>query len=192
LKLRNALRGTAVPTPLMLVHLMSASGMPSRADGDDDDRRESGFSTRPNARGSARDRQCRRRVAAFALYLLLAINSTIISLTLLTLMMARAFGWRVTAGDRRAAVVLVAFNSVMIVLSSSLLSDEGALAFWVGRLTQFAIAGAFAVEMMILLWPAKERRTLQAPPAGTHDFLSHSGGATHGSDERNACPRCGD
>lgn len=29
LKLRNALLGTAVPTPLMLVHLMSASGMPS-------------------------------------------------------------------------------------------------------------------------------------------------------------------
>lgn len=51
---------------------------------------------------------------------------------LLTLMMARAFGWRVTAGDRRAAVVLVAFNSVLIVLSSSLISDDRALAFCVG------------------------------------------------------------
>jgi hypothetical protein len=88
-------------------------------------------------------------------------------------------------------VLVVASNSVLMVLSSSLLSDEGALAFWVGRLTQVVIVGAFAVGMMILLWPAKERRTRQASQRA-HDFLSHSGGASHGPDERNACPRYDD
>ncbi len=102
-------------------------------------------------------------IASLALFLLLVLNPSVVTLTLILLVAALAFGWRITAGDPMAAVVLVAFNAMMIVFSSSLVSDNGTFSIWVTRLTQFLIAGAFAIGMMALLWPRNDKPAQKAP-----------------------------
>jgi hypothetical protein len=91
-----------------------------------------------------------------------------VSLALLAALTGMAFGWWISAGGAMAPVLLVACNATFIVLSSSLMSDQGTVAVWVTRLTQFVIAGAFAIGMMTLMWPVREPATLQrATPTST-------------------------
>lgn len=98
-------------------------------------------------------------IASLAIFVLLTLHPSIVTLTLLMLLAALAFGSRISVGDPMAAVALVAFNATLIVLSSSLLSDQGTFSIWMSRLMQFVFAGAFAIGMMTLLWP---RRSLEA------------------------------
>jgi hypothetical protein len=51
----------------------------------------------------------------------------------------------------------------LIVLTSSLMSDEGTFGVWVTRMTQFVIAGAFAIGMMTLLWPRDSESAARVP-----------------------------
>lgn len=155
--LRSALLGTAILAPLMLAHLMFglAHALPvliatvmivASLD----------FH---RGRGQALALVIGNLAGGFAslvLFLLLTLQPSVVTLTLLILAAALAFAWRITAADPMAAVVLVAFNAMLIVFSASLLSDQGTFAIWVTRLTQFLIAGAFSIGMMTLLWPRKE------------------------------------
>ena len=74
---------------------------------------------------------------------LLAMQPSLPTLTLLTALLGLAYGWRISAGDPMAPVVLVACNATLIVFTSSLLSDTGTLSVWVTRLTQFVVGGRF-------------------------------------------------
>ena len=162
--LKNALLGTAILTPLMLVYLMFgiADALPVLigsvmivANLDfRSGRKQAVALVIGNTAGG---------IASLALFLLLVLNPSVVTLTLILLVAALAFGWRITAGDPMAAVVLVAFNAMMIVFSSSLLSDNGTFSIWVTRLTQFLIAGAFAIGMMALLWPRNDKPAQKAP-----------------------------
>jgi hypothetical protein len=167
LKMRGAVLGTAVLTPLMLLYLMFGltSALPvliattmivmnldfHRG------RMQAIALVAGNVGGG---------IAALVVFLLLATESSIVSLTLLTGFTALAFGWRIAAGDKLAPVVLVACNATLIVLSSSLMSGQGTFDVWMTRLTQFVIAGAFAIGMMVLLWPRSASGTAPAPATG--------------------------
>jgi hypothetical protein len=164
LKMKSALLGTVVLVPLMLLHLMFglANSLPvlvatvmivvnldfHRG------RMQAMALVAGNVGGG---------LVALALFLLFAVEPSILSLALLVALAALAFGWRISAGDPMAPVLLVACNATLIVLTSSLLSDQGTFAVWMTRLTQFVIAGAFAIGMMVLLWPVREPSTQQAP-----------------------------
>ena len=164
LALKSALLGTAILTPLMLVYLMFgiADALPVLigsvmivANLDfRSGRKQAVALVIGNTAGG---------IASLALFLLLVLNPSVVTLTLILLVAALAFGWRITAGDPMAAVVLVAFNAMMIVFSLSLLSDSGTFSIWVTRLTQFMIAGAFAIGMMALLWPRNDKPAQKAP-----------------------------
>ncbi|HEX4971258.1 MAG TPA: DUF2955 domain-containing protein [Steroidobacteraceae bacterium] len=153
-RLRSALLGTAILTPLMLLYLMFgiADALPvlvattmivvnldfKRG------RMQAVALVAGNIGGG---------IAALVLIVLLAMHRSLISLTLLTALMALAFGWRIAARDALAPILLVACNAALIVFTSTLLTDKGTVDLWVTRLTQFVVAGAFTVGMMTLLWP---------------------------------------
>lgn len=162
LRLKSALLGTAVLAPLMLLYLMFGltNALPVliattmiAVNLDFHRGRMQAFAMVAGNVGGG--------IVALALFLLLAMEPSIFSLTLLTALTALAFGWRISAGDPMAPVVLVACNATLIVLSSSLVSDQGTFTVWVTRLTQFAIAGVFAIGMMTLMWPVRETSTAQ-------------------------------
>lgn len=71
----------------------------------------------------------------------------------LLLLVLLGFGQRIVAGGPLAGVALIACNAMLIIFGSALASGTGTLAIWLLRLFQFALAGAFAVAMMSLLWP---------------------------------------
>lgn len=154
-RLKSALLGTAMLTPLMLLYLMFgitdalpvlvATTMIAVNLDFQRGRMQAIALVAGNIAGG---------IVALAFIVLLAMQSSLLSLTLLTALLALAYGWRISAGDPLAPVVLVACNATLIVFTSSLLSDTGALSVWVTRLTQFVVAGAFAIGMMTLLWPA--------------------------------------
>lgn len=73
-------------------------------------------------------------------------------LAVLLFLVLLGFGQWITRGGANGAVALVACNAALIVLGSAIASGPGSLSVWLIRLSQFAIAGAFAVGMMSLLW----------------------------------------
>jgi hypothetical protein len=94
---------------------------------------------------------------ALVLIVLLAIQPSLVWLTLLVALMGLAFGWRISAGDALAPILLVACNATLIVFTSTLLTDKGTVDVWVTRLTQFVVAGAFTIGMMTLMWPRNDK-----------------------------------
>ena len=73
-------------------------------------------------------------------------------LALLLFVVLLGFGQRIAAGGPVAGVALIACNAMLIIFSSAIASGPGSLALWLVRLFQFALAGAFAVGMMNLVW----------------------------------------
>lgn len=73
-------------------------------------------------------------------------------LALLLFVVLLGFGQRIAAGGPGAGVALIACNAMLIIFSSAIASGPGSLALWLVRLFQFALAGAFAVGMMNLVW----------------------------------------
>lgn len=86
------------------------------------------------------------------LHTLLLTTPSLPFLALLLFPVLLAFGQRISAGGPAAAVALIACNAMLIILSSAIASGPGSLALWLTRLSQFALAGAFAMGMMHLLW----------------------------------------
>jgi hypothetical protein len=62
------------------------------------------------------------------------------------------FGQRVSAAGPAAGVALLACNAMLIILSTAISSESASLSLWLIRVLQFALAGAFAVGMMSLIW----------------------------------------
>lgn len=73
-------------------------------------------------------------------------------LAILLFLVLLGFGQRIVAGGAMGAVALVACNAMLIILSSAIASGPGSLSLWLARLSQFALAGAFAVGTMHLVW----------------------------------------
>lgn len=73
-------------------------------------------------------------------------------LALLLFLVLLGFGQRIAAGGPAAAVAVIACNGMLIIFGSAIASGPGSLALWLTRLFQFALAGAFAVGMMNMLW----------------------------------------
>jgi hypothetical protein len=161
-----ALLGTAILAPLMLVFLMFglANALPvliatvmivTSLDFNKGRMQAVGLAVGNFAGG----------LVSLALFLLLVIHPSVISLTLLVLLAALLFGWQITSPHPLAPIAVVAFNATLIVFSSSLLTDTGTFSIWITRVTQFLLAGAFAIGMMVLLWP----RSLESTPAASND-----------------------
>jgi hypothetical protein len=85
-------------------------------------------------------------------------------LTLLLFVALLGLGRRIVDGGNAAAVAVVACNAMLIILGTAIASGTGSLSLWMARLFQFALAGAFAVGMMSLMWPVMTARH-PAPPA---------------------------
>jgi Protein of unknown function (DUF2955) len=166
LALKSALMGTAIMMPVMLVYLMfgltdglpvlTTTAMIVLAMDYQRGRRQALALVLANMAGG---------LASLLLMMLLVGHPSITTLTLIILGAALVFGWGITSGSPMAAAVLpTAFNATLIVFTSSLLSEDGTFFLWVKRLSQFLIAGAFAIGMMTLLWPRKsDERTIQTP-----------------------------
>lgn len=112
------------------------------------------------------------------LHALLLATPSLPVMALMLFLVLLGFGQRVAAGGPVAAVALIACNAMLIIFSLAIASGPGSLALWLGRLFQFALAGAFAVGMMNLLWhrtfpvrpprPDRDRPGSGADPAPQH------------------------
>lgn len=91
-------------------------------------------------------------VLALLIHVLLLTTPSLPFLALLLFVVLLAFGQRIGAGGPSASVALIACNAMLIILSSAIASGPGTLSIWLTRLLQFALAGAFAVGMMNLIW----------------------------------------
>ena len=86
------------------------------------------------------------------LHSVLLTTPSLLFLALMLFAVLLEFGQRIAAGGPVAGVALIACNAMLIIFSSAIASGPGSLALWLIRLFQFALAGAFAVGMMHLLW----------------------------------------
>ena len=164
LALRSALLGTAIVAPLMLLYLMFglAEALPALI-------ATVMIVSSLNLQGGRKQAlglvlaNIAGGIASLALILMLVLNPSLATFTLVLLAGSLIIGSRITRGDPMAALVVVAFNACLIVFSSSIGSDSGTFSIWLTRLTHFLIAGAFAVGMMALLWPrdAQQTKTLE-------------------------------
>ncbi len=86
------------------------------------------------------------------MHTLLLTTPSLPFLALLLFLVLLGFGQRIAGGGPAAAVAVIACNAMLIIFGSAIASGPGSLALWLTRLFQFALAGAFAVGMMNLLW----------------------------------------
>ncbi|MHA6205964.1 DUF2955 domain-containing protein [Dyella soli] len=85
-------------------------------------------------------------------YTLVAFIPTLPFFALLLFLVLFGFGQRIAAGGPTAVVALIACNTMLIILGSALASGPGSSLLWLTRLSQFVLAGVFAVSMLNLLW----------------------------------------
>ncbi len=81
-------------------------------------------------------------------------------LALLLFLATLGFGQRIAAGGPMKPVAVIACNAMLIILGSAIASGPSSLSLWLVRLFQFALAGAFAVGMMSLVWHRATLRRL--------------------------------
>ncbi|MGZ8349210.1 MAG: DUF2955 domain-containing protein [Allosphingosinicella sp.] len=91
------------------------------------------------------------------LYLLLQIAPSLVTLALLAFVAAMAFAVRIDRGGPGGAVAVIACNTSLIILTSAMASGPTSSGLWITRLAQFALACAFAIGMMILVWGRNDR-----------------------------------
>lgn len=101
-------------------------------------------------------------VLSLLVYWLLTTTPVLPFLGLLLFVVLLGFGQRIVAGGAVAPVAVIACNAMLIILGTTIASGPGSLTIWLTRLSQFVIAGAFAVGMMSLLW---HRAAPSAPSA---------------------------
>ena len=93
-------------------------------------------------------------------YVLLAVVPSLITLAVIIFLIATAFAILIERGGPRAAVALLTCNSTLIILSTAIANPSSSSGVWITRLLQFAIACAFAIGMMVLVWSRKPRPTV--------------------------------
>jgi uncharacterized membrane protein YgaE (UPF0421/DUF939 family) len=95
-------------------------------------------------------------------YILLSMSPTLVTLTLITFLIATAFAIRIDKGGPGAAIALITCNSTLIILSTAIANPSASSGVWITRLLQFAFACTFAISMMILVWSRKPRLAVAA------------------------------
>jgi hypothetical protein len=100
----------------------------------------------------------------WCLHLVLLTTPTLPFLGLLLLLAMIGFARRILAGGALGAVALVACNAALIIFGTALATGPASVMVWLTRLGQFALAGAFALGMMQLLW---QRFSAAAPAAAS-------------------------
>ena len=88
-------------------------------------------------------------------FLLLGLAPSLVTLALITFLIASAFAIRIDKGGPGAAIALLTCNSGLIILSTAILNPSTSSGVWLTRLMQFAFACLFAVGMMSLVWRKK-------------------------------------
>ncbi|HSD17953.1 MAG TPA: DUF2955 domain-containing protein [Thermomonas sp.] len=104
----------------------------------------------------------------FAMHATLLTTPNLAFLTLLLFVVLLGFARRIVAGGPSAGVAVIACNAMLIIFSSAIASGPGSLALWLARVFQFALAGAFAVGMMHLLWHLAMARRAAPPNPAVH------------------------
>jgi hypothetical protein len=160
LALRNAVLATAILAPLMLMYLMfgNVSGLPAlvatvmivasldvRAS-----RKQALGYVKANLAGG---------LFSIVLIFAMSLNPSLATFTLVMLAASLMAGWRITRGDAVGALMVVALNACIIVLSSSIGASSGIVEVWLTRLSQFLMAAAVSAGMMALLWPRDTQAT---------------------------------
>jgi hypothetical protein len=95
---------------------------------------------------------------AVAAFYLLRIAPTLPVLALIIFIIGVAFGGEIVKGGARGGAALVGYNSTMVIFGLALLKGASNSGTWGARVVQFAIAGIFAVGMMVLLMPLAKRK----------------------------------
>jgi len=90
-------------------------------------------------------------VLGLVLHTMLLVAPNLVVLAALLFVVLLGFGQRIFAGGPAAPVAVITCNSMLIILSLTIVSGSGSLSVWLTRLFQFALAGAFAVGMMSLI-----------------------------------------
>ena len=83
---------------------------------------------------------------------LLLTTPSLLFLALLLFVVTLGFGQRIFSSGPAAQPAVVACNGMLIILGSSISAGTGSLSLWLTRVLLFALAGAFAVGLMSLLW----------------------------------------
>jgi hypothetical protein len=91
----------------------------------------------------------------FTAFLLLGMAPSLVTLALITFLIAAAFAIRIDKGGPAAAVALITCNSTLIILSTAIANPSSSSGVWLTRLVQFAFACLFAIGMMSLVWRKK-------------------------------------
>lgn len=86
------------------------------------------------------------------LYAVLYVMPGLWLLGMLCFTVLLVYGGAIAKGGPIAAVLLIACNATLIILSSAIASGPVPISIWLARLFQFAIAGAFSVTVMSLFW----------------------------------------
>jgi len=89
---------------------------------------------------------------AFLSSALLQAAPSLITLTLITFLVAFLFAVRIERGGAGGAVGLITFNQAMVLFSLSLVPGGSSPGLWMTRLVQFGMACIFAIGMMSLLF----------------------------------------
>jgi len=90
-----------------------------------------------------------------AAFMLLGMAPFLITLALITFLIACAFAIRIDKGGPGAAIALLTCNSFLIIFSTAIANPSASSGVWVTRLLQFALACLFAISMMSLVWRKK-------------------------------------
>jgi len=85
----------------------------------------------------------------------LAMAPSLITLALITFLIACAFAIRIDKGGPSAAIALLTCNSGLIILSTAIANPSASSGIWLTRLLQFAFACLFAVGIMSIVWRKK-------------------------------------
>lgn len=97
-------------------------------------------------------------LTGFLLHAVLMTTPSIPFLALLLFLVLLGVSRYVYSGGMVGRIAMVGCNGMLIILSSAIASGPSSLSLWLVRLFQFALAGAFAVAMMELLWHRVVRR----------------------------------
>lgn len=88
-------------------------------------------------------------------YAILQIAPSLVTLALITFVVACAFGARIEKGGPAAPVYLITLNASLLIFGMAILTGPSNAGIWITRLSQFAIACTFATTMMSLFWGGK-------------------------------------
>ena len=104
-------------------------------------------------------------VLGLILHTMLLVAPNLLVLAALLFVVLLGFGHRISAGGPAGSAAVITCNAMLVVLSLAIISGPSSLSVWLTRLFQFALAGAFAVGMMSLVW-ARSRVQPASRPAG--------------------------